>query len=168
MKEKEYNRIDAVNYARKWAYKRNPKYYNFDGWYTAASGGSEITSSSIMSTASDHSLYARYLQKYPDMEFPPRLSEIYCIIDTHSNEQYIIIGVENHNYHAVTCYIPGAGTQGIIGRVGTTPGKQEMVLAGHKDVPYTENIYIEFTAPGYMWSKLEQNQPVNTTACQVW
>lgn len=31
MKEKEYNRIDAVNYARKWAYKRNPKYYNFDG-----------------------------------------------------------------------------------------------------------------------------------------
>ena len=31
MKEKEYNRIDAANYARKWAYKRNPKYYNFDG-----------------------------------------------------------------------------------------------------------------------------------------
>ena len=25
-----YNRVDAVNYARKWAYKRNPSYYNFD------------------------------------------------------------------------------------------------------------------------------------------
>lgn len=30
MKEKEYNRIEAVNYARKWAFKRNPKYYDFD------------------------------------------------------------------------------------------------------------------------------------------
>ena len=26
-----YNRIAAVNYARKWAFARNPAYYNFDG-----------------------------------------------------------------------------------------------------------------------------------------
>lgn len=25
-----YNRKEAVKYAKKWAYKRNPKYYNFD------------------------------------------------------------------------------------------------------------------------------------------
>ena len=25
-----YDRISAVNYAKKWAYARNPKYYNFD------------------------------------------------------------------------------------------------------------------------------------------
>lgn len=25
-----YNRKDAINYAKEWAYKRNPKYYNFD------------------------------------------------------------------------------------------------------------------------------------------
>lgn len=25
-----YNRTAAVNYAKKWAYSRNPKYYNFD------------------------------------------------------------------------------------------------------------------------------------------
>lgn len=30
MKVKEYNRQKAVEYATKWAYKRNPKYYNFD------------------------------------------------------------------------------------------------------------------------------------------
>ena len=30
MKSKEYNRRKAVEYANKWAYKRNPKYYNFD------------------------------------------------------------------------------------------------------------------------------------------
>ena len=30
MKVKEYNRKKAVEYAIKWAYKRNPKYYNFD------------------------------------------------------------------------------------------------------------------------------------------
>lgn len=30
MNSKAYNRIDSVNYARKWALARNPKYYNFD------------------------------------------------------------------------------------------------------------------------------------------
>ena len=30
MKAKEYNPIKAVEYATKWAYKRNPRYYNFD------------------------------------------------------------------------------------------------------------------------------------------
>lgn len=31
MRETDYNRIKAVEYAAKWAYSRNPKYYNFDG-----------------------------------------------------------------------------------------------------------------------------------------
>ena len=30
MKTKQYNRTKAVEYAKKWAYKRNPRYYNFD------------------------------------------------------------------------------------------------------------------------------------------
>ena len=39
--------------------------YTFDGWYTAASGGSEVTSSTKMTTASNHSLYAQWtVNKY--------------------------------------------------------------------------------------------------------
>ena len=34
--------------------------YIFDGWYTAASGGSVVKSSTIMSTAADHTLYAQW------------------------------------------------------------------------------------------------------------
>jgi hypothetical protein len=30
MRSKEYNRKKAIEYAAKWVYKRNPKYYNFD------------------------------------------------------------------------------------------------------------------------------------------
>lgn len=30
MKQINYNRHLAINYAKKWAYKRNPKYYNYD------------------------------------------------------------------------------------------------------------------------------------------
>lgn len=30
MKTKQYDRNKAVEYAQKWAYKRNPRYYNFD------------------------------------------------------------------------------------------------------------------------------------------
>ena len=34
--------------------------YTFNGWFTSASGGSLITSDSIVSTASDHTLYAQW------------------------------------------------------------------------------------------------------------
>lgn len=34
--------------------------YTLDGWYTAASGGTKITSSSTVSTASNHTLYAHW------------------------------------------------------------------------------------------------------------
>ena len=30
MKEKSYNREKAIQYAEKWAYSRNPKFYNYD------------------------------------------------------------------------------------------------------------------------------------------
>lgn len=30
MKQIKYNREKVVNYAKEWAYKRNPKYYDFD------------------------------------------------------------------------------------------------------------------------------------------
>ena len=34
--------------------------YSFNGWYTAASGGTLITAASTVTTASDHTLYAQY------------------------------------------------------------------------------------------------------------
>lgn len=34
--------------------------YSFNGWYTALSGGNKTTSSTIMTTANDHTLYARW------------------------------------------------------------------------------------------------------------
>ena len=34
--------------------------YTFQGWYTAKSGGSKVVSSTIVSTAADHTLYARW------------------------------------------------------------------------------------------------------------
>ncbi|MBE6686879.1 MAG: hypothetical protein E7591_06565 [Ruminococcaceae bacterium] len=37
--------------------------YTFDGWYTSATGGTRITASSIVSTASNHTLYAHWTAK---------------------------------------------------------------------------------------------------------
>ncbi|MBI5935697.1 MAG: InlB B-repeat-containing protein [Chloroflexi bacterium] len=34
--------------------------YTFDGWFTAASGGTEVTAASIVATASNHNLYAHW------------------------------------------------------------------------------------------------------------
>ena len=38
-------------------------YYNFNGWYTAASGGTKITSATQVSSASSHTLYAQWSLK---------------------------------------------------------------------------------------------------------
>ena len=37
--------------------------YAFEGWYTAANGGTKVTDTSLVSTASDHSLYAHWISK---------------------------------------------------------------------------------------------------------
>jgi uncharacterized repeat protein (TIGR02543 family) len=37
--------------------------YTFTGWYTAKSGGSQVTESTLMSTANNHTLYARWVAK---------------------------------------------------------------------------------------------------------
>ncbi len=34
--------------------------YNFDGWFTAASGGTQVTDATTMTTAADHTLYAQW------------------------------------------------------------------------------------------------------------
>lgn len=44
--------------------------YDFDGWYTATSGGVKITSSSIVNTESDHSLYAHWIIKSNAPSYP--------------------------------------------------------------------------------------------------
>ncbi len=40
-----------------------PAGYVFDGWYTSAGGGTKVTSATQVTTAVDHTLYARYIQK---------------------------------------------------------------------------------------------------------
>ena len=40
-----------------------PAGYVFDGWYTATGGGTKVTSATQVTTAVDHTLYARYIQK---------------------------------------------------------------------------------------------------------
>lgn len=42
--------------------------YDFDGWFTAASGGRQITSETRVTTASDHTLYAHWTARYVQVE----------------------------------------------------------------------------------------------------
>ena len=37
--------------------------YAFEGWYTAANGGTKVTDTSLVNTASDHSIYAHWISK---------------------------------------------------------------------------------------------------------
>ncbi len=40
-----------------------PAGYVFDGWYTSSAGGTKVTDETLVETASDHTLYAHYVQK---------------------------------------------------------------------------------------------------------
>lgn len=39
------------------------KYYNFSGWYTSSVGGTEVTSSTIVTKSDNHTLYAHWTEK---------------------------------------------------------------------------------------------------------
>ena len=41
-------------------------YYSFDGWFTSASGGSKVNTSTRISSKSNHTLYAHWTQNKPD------------------------------------------------------------------------------------------------------
>ena len=45
--------------------------YEFDGWYTAVTGGSEITPDSIVSVTSNHTLFARWSPNSYEVTFDP-------------------------------------------------------------------------------------------------
>jgi uncharacterized repeat protein (TIGR02543 family) len=41
--------------------------YAFNGWFTAATGGTEVTSATTVTTASDHNLYAQWGEPIPTL-----------------------------------------------------------------------------------------------------
>lgn len=57
MKYKEYNRLQAIEYAKKWAFSRNPRYYNFD---PVGGDCTSFASQCIYSRKQKNELYERY------------------------------------------------------------------------------------------------------------
>ncbi len=57
--------VKNVKYGGKYGKLETPKKYgyDFDGWYTAAKGGTKITSKSDVKTAANHTLYAHWTPK---------------------------------------------------------------------------------------------------------
>ena len=50
--------------------------YSFDGWYTAASGGTKVTSATSVTTASVHTLYAHWTGNTYTVTFDPYLGSV--------------------------------------------------------------------------------------------
>lgn len=60
----DHSTTTTVTFGSAYGTLPSPKrdYYTFNGWYTAEYGGSEVTSSTIVSTDSDHTLYAHWTE----------------------------------------------------------------------------------------------------------
>ena len=61
----------TVTYGSSYGYLSSPtrSNYSFDGWYTASSGGSKVTSSTTVTTASNHTLYAHWTRNSVTVRF---------------------------------------------------------------------------------------------------
>ncbi len=71
--------------------------YNFEGWYTAASGGTKITADSKVATAGDHVLYARWSPFIPN--------GFYLVVPTKSNTFALhVLNVKVDNGSTVKIY----------------------------------------------------------------
>lgn len=77
-----------------------PAGYVFDGWYTAAGGGTKVTSATQVTTAVDHTLYAHYIQK-AQVYFKNTLgwSKVYVTYDSWWNGDGQGAGNEDRKYH---------------------------------------------------------------------
>ena len=62
--------------------------YNFAGWYTAASGGVEITSSTVMNRAQNHTLYAQWKKKEYSVYLDANGGSPSCTIKVKYNGKY--------------------------------------------------------------------------------
>lgn len=60
----DHSTTTTVTFGSAYGTLPSPKrdYYTFNGWYTAEYGGSKVTSSTIVSTDSDHTLYAHWTE----------------------------------------------------------------------------------------------------------
>lgn len=105
--------------------------YVFDGWYTAASGGTKITSSSTVSITSDQTLYAHWTRSY-------NRYTVSCLVDSNGNlvqgttnvgngstysyqTTYFDIPVEDTSAYNF-CYSKGAPTKAISNHNGYSSG----------------------------------------------
>ncbi len=61
----------SVTYGSSYGSLSTPSrsYYKFDGWYTASSGGSKVTSSTTVSNSSSHTLYAHWSRQTVTVSF---------------------------------------------------------------------------------------------------
>ena len=83
----------------------NCEYYNFVGWYTAASGGTQITDANgIMlnnwSIANDTTLYAHWEQTYADYTYIASVDELRAMVnDLSANAKYMLVtDIDLSNY----------------------------------------------------------------------
>jgi len=72
--------------------------YTFDGWYTAASGGSKVTASTTVTTASNHTLHAHWIAKEPAFRSQALVLDgqigVYFFIDLPQSDIYEYEGVD--------------------------------------------------------------------------
>lgn len=98
----------VVTYAT--AYRELPttarEYYNFAGWWTAPTTGSQVFTNTTLNMASNHTLYARWaIYTYPVTLHPGQYGRI---VEANSNQAYVTTRAHGFAFPSVTI-VPHAG-----------------------------------------------------------
>ena len=121
--------------------------YTFDGWYTAASGGSKVTSSTIVSTDANHTLYAHWKGMNYTVKFNANGGS-----GTMANQSFVLGTAQNLTANAFT-YTPkvtfnenGGNAVSDASVAATFGGWEDRSTTTYGGTTYK---YTDFDAPGY-------------------
>ena len=121
--------------------------YTFDGWYTAASGGSKVTSSTIVSTDANHTLYAHWKGMNYTVKFNANGGS-----GTMANQSFVLGTAQNLTTNAFT-YTPkvtfnenGGNAVSDASVAATFGGWEDRITTTYGGTTYK---YTDFDAPGY-------------------
>lgn len=151
--------------------------YVFSGWGLTPNLNGNVITLPPLAPDTDMTYYAVFEVDLPAIPVGPQLGGALCVLEGWSGgydycDVHQIINVENYNDFDVSCYVQGAGTQIIPARTGVIVPYREFVITHSmvkkSTIPYTPNVTITFSAPGYRDNNMIFNQDISTTSCEVW
>lgn len=135
-------------------------YYDFNGWYTASSGGSNITESSIVTDIENHTLYAQWLAN------PTLIST--DVVFEEALEDTLVYTVYNNNPYSVTCYFEATDPDPDLFSITIGANSQNFAVITGLNSGTLYQTYFKLVADGNQSAIINKQNSTSSAAASDW